>query len=323
MLSWKGPIVTDIFLTEHQLETALDWRPLVEELRDWFARNAVVAPPRQVLPIRQPDGSEASLLIMPAWIPGESIGVKIVTFFPENPQRGLATINAGYMLFDGETGQMKSVMDGDALTARRTAAASALAADYLARKDARTLLVVGTGQLSRAMAAAHSSVRNHDRIMVWGRNCDSSARIAGAMREDGLPAEAVTDLEQACRSADVITTVTAATSPIIHGDWLRPGTHLDLVGAFREDMREADDTALGQSRVFVDSVDGAMKSGDLAQPTRAGLFDPIQIEADLAELAQGRHPGRGSDAEFTLFKSAGVAIEDLAAAELAHRQVTS
>lgn len=315
--------MTETFLREDALEAALDWTALITELRTWFIRNAVVAPSRQVLTMTQPDGSEASLLIMPAWVPGESIGVKVVTFFPENSQRGLATINAGYMLFDGETGQMKSVMDGDVLTARRTAAASALAADYLARKDAKELLIVGTGQLAHSIAMAHSKVRDYDRISIWGRNGDTSKRIAQSLADDGLPAESVLNIEDACRRADVISTITAATSPIVHGEWLRPGTHLDLVGAFRDDMRESDDTALTQAKVFVDGLDGALKSGDLAQPIRAGLFDPAQIEADLVELAQQRHPGRVSDQDYTVFKSAGLSIEDLAAAELSYRKATS
>ncbi|MGH1464789.1 MAG: ornithine cyclodeaminase family protein [Cognatishimia sp.] len=315
--------MTEVFLGKHELEAALDWATLIAELRSWFSRNAVEAPPRQVLPITQPDGSEASLLIMPAWIPGESIGLKVVTFFPENPQRGLATINAGYMLFDGETGQLKSVMDGDVLTARRTAAASALAADYLARKDGKELLIVGTGQLALSMAKAHSTVRPYERIRIWGRNRDTSQRIANKLVEEGFSAEPVVNLEAACNTADVISTITAAKSPFVHGAWLRPGTHLDLVGAFREDMRESDDQAITQACVFVDGQEGALRSGDLAQPVRAGLFDPIQIEADLAELAQRRHPGRTSDQAFTVFKSAGLSIEDLASAELSYRQVNS
>ncbi len=315
--------MTNPFLDEHAVEAALDWGALIEELRCWLARNAVEAPPRQVLPIQQPDGSEASLLIMPAWVPGESIGVKLVTFFPENPQRGLSTINAGYMLFDGATGQMKAVMDGDAITARRTAAASALAADYLARADAQELLIAGTGQLTQSFALAHSAVRKYNRISIWGRNSDSAARIARSLADQGLPAEAIFNLEVGCRRADVVSTVTAATSPIIQGAWLRPGSHLDLVGSFRDDMRESDDLALTQAQVFVDGHDGALNSGDLAQPIRAGLFDPMQIYADLAELTQGRHPGRTSDQEYTLFKAAGLSIEDLAAAELAYRQTKS
>ncbi|MGP6085464.1 ornithine cyclodeaminase family protein [Antarctobacter jejuensis] len=304
-------------LDAKRIEAALDWDRLIAELRHWYVEGAVQAPERQVLKMLQPDGSEASLLIMPAWVPGSAIGVKVVTFLPENAQAGRPTINAGYLLFDGETGQMKAAMEADALTERRTAAASALAAGYLARKDARRLVIAGTGQLSRAMARAHATVRNYDSIWIWGRNADSAEHVARDLRADGLPVSAVTDLQAACETADVISTVTASTKPLIRGDWLRPGTHLDLVGAFREDMRESDDAAISQARVFVDTREGAMRAGDLSQPSEVGLFDPTHIEADLTELCRAEHPGRENADDRTVFKSVGQALTDLAAAQLA------
>ena len=286
------------------LETALDWPDLIGQLRDWYRGKAVQAPDRQVLTIEQPDGSEASLLIMPAWVPGESIGVKVVTFFPENAAKGRPTINAGYLLFDGETGQMQAALNGDTLTARRTAAASALAADLLARRDARDLLIVGTGQLSLAVAAAHCAVRAYTSVSIWGRSGEKAAAIASTLGEQGLPARAVDDLETACRAADVVSTVTASIRPIIQGDWLKPGSHLDLIGAFKGDMRESDDQAILQAE-------------DLSQPLEAGQITPEHIRADLAELCQGAHPGRRDDSARTVFKSAGMALQDLAAATMA------
>ena len=243
-----------VLIGHDAVERALDWPALIAQLRDWYRADAVEAPARQVLTITQPDGRDVSLLIMPAWVPGGAIGVKAVTFFPDNAEHGLATINAGYLLFDGKTGRMQAALDGDALTARRTAAASALAA---------------------------------------------------------------------CRSADVISTITAATSPIIHGAWLRPGTHLDLIGAFKGDMRESDDQAIAQAQVFVDRRDGASLAGDLAQPLADGVITPDHLLADLAELCRGDHPGRQSGGAFTVFKSAGMALQDLAAATLARDQLMS
>lgn len=295
------------------LETALDWPDLIGQLRDWYRSNT----DRQVLSISQPDGSEASLLIMPAWVPGESIGVKVVTFFPENAAKGRPTINAGYLLFDGETGQMQAALDGDTLTARRTAAASALAADVLARKDARHLMIVGTGQLSLAVAAAHCAVRSYTSVSVWGRSGDKAGVVAEELRQQGLPAQAVGDLEAACRTADVISTVTASTIPVIHGAWLKPGSHLDLIGAFKGDMRESDDQAIMQAEVFVDLRAGASLAGDLSQPLEAGQITSEHILADLAELCLGTHPGRSDDSARTLFKSAGMALQDLATANMA------
>jgi alanine dehydrogenase len=305
------------------LEAALDWPGLIGQLRDWYRSNAVQAPDRQVLTIEQPDGSEASLLIMPAWVPGDSIGVKVVTFFPDNAAKGRPTINAGYLLFDGETGQMQAALDGDTLTARRTAAASALAADFLARKDARNLVIVGTGQLSLAVAAAHCAVRSYTSVSIWGRSSDKASAVAEALRTQGLPAQAVDDLEVACRAADVISTVTASTRPIIYGEWLKPGSHLDLIGAFKGDMRESDDQAIMQAEVFVDLRAGASLAGDLAQPLKVGRISPDHIRADLAELCQGAHPGRSNKNARTVFKSAGMALQDLAAANMARDHTIS
>lgn len=297
-----------------QVDGGLGWADLIETLRQGFAGGRLQAPPRQVLEVALPDGQAASLLLMPAWEAGKAIGVKVVTFFPGNAAKGKATINAGYLLFDGDDGRFMAAMDGDALTARRTAAASALAADYLARKDARCLLVIGTGQLATAVAQAHATVRSYDRVLVWGRSADKAQAIAAQLTALGLPAEACPDLKIGCRSADVVTSVTASTQPFIRGEWLKPGSHLDLIGAFKADMRESDTQALTQARVFVDGRAGAVLAGDLAQPIAEGTFAPKAIVADLTELTQGRHPGREDDTERTVFKSVGLSQEDLAAA---------
>lgn len=298
----------------HQVETRLDWPALIRTLRQGLERAEIQAPARQVLTMDQPDGTQASLLIMPAWQAGRAIGVKVVTFFPGNAAAGKATINAGYMMLDGTDGRFVAAMDGDALTVRRTAAASALAADYLARRDARTLLVCGTGQLAAAVAQAHATVRDYDRITIWGRDPAKAARVVAGLTAQGLPATTCPDLETCCRSADVVSSVTASTTAFIRGEWLGPGSHLDLIGAFRADMRECDDQALTQARVFVDGRTGAVLAGDLAQPIAAGIFDPASIAGDLTELVQSRVTGRDSADERTLFKSAGLSQEDLLAA---------
>lgn len=304
------------FVDHQQVEAGADWVRLIDQLRDWFSAGRAVAPSRQVLQIAQPDGSDASLLVMPAWVPGVAIRVKVVTFFPSNAARGLPTINAGYLFFDGETGQMRTVLDGDALTARRTAAASALAADYLARADAQSLLVLGTGQLSSAMIEAHATVREHRTVMLWGRNVQKAQDIAASFACKGFDIRVEPDLEGACAKADVVSTVTESTEPLIKGAWLRPGTHLDLVGGFKSDMRESDDQCIAQASVFVDGRDGAGLCGDIAQPLETGAIKPNHILSDLADLCVGRHQGRRDTAEFTVFKSAGLAVEDLAAASL-------
>ena len=296
------------------IDARLDWPGLIETLRRGLAAAQAEAPPRQVLTIPHPDGGEGHLLIMPAWQAGRAVGVKVVTFFPGNAARGQATINAGYLMFDGSDGRFVAAMDGDALTARRTAAASALAADYLARKDARVLLICGTGQLAAAAAQAHAAMRDYQQILIWGRSADKAAAIADALARAGLPARVCSDLEAGCRGADVISAVTASTRPFILGEWLAPGSHLDLIGGFKADMRECDDLAVTQARIFVDGRAGALLAGDLAQPIQAGLLDSSRIAGDLVELIQGRIAGRENKAERTVFKSAGMSQEDLLAA---------
>lgn len=305
------------FLDHDAITARLGWPELIAALRDAFATGAVEAPPRQTLTIALPDGQTASLLLMPAWQAGCAIGVKLVTFFPGNAAAGKPTINAAYLLFDGGDGRLRAVLDGDALTARRTAAASALAADLLARRDARVLLIVGTGQLAVAVGEAHAAVRAYERVLVWGRSPAKAGSVAEALTARGLPATPCGDLQAGCRAADVISAVTASTAPLIRGAWLREGSHLDLIGAFRPDMRESDTQAVVQARIFVDGRDGALLAGDLGQPIAEGAITEADILADLGELVRGRHPGRQGETERTLFKSAGLALEDFAAAMLA------
>ncbi|WFE89853.1 ornithine cyclodeaminase family protein [Roseibium porphyridii] len=306
------------FVAHETVENSLEWSTLIEQLRGWFTENGVQAPPRQVLTIPAPQQAASndagSLLIMPAWLPGKNIGVKVVTFCPWNAENGQSTINAGYMLFDGATGQLSSVLDGDALTVRRTAATSALAADYLVRKDASRHLIVGTGQLAVAVGLAHANVRPMSKISVWGRRPEKAEGITQQLAQAGLNAEVAEDLQVACENADIVSTVTASKEPLVKGTWLRPGSHLDLIGAFRADMRESDDQSMRQAEIFVDGRDSALLSGDLFQPLESGIIQKKDIKADLHELCAGEHPGRRYDGAYTVFKSAGLSLEDLAAA---------
>ncbi|CAG0911378.1 unnamed protein product, partial [Cyprideis torosa] len=221
-----------------------------------------------------PGEPDATMLLMPAWIPGEHIGVKIVNVMPGNSQRGLPAIAASYLLSDGKTGEMLAMIDGGELTARRTAAASALAADYLARRDAAELLIVGTGRLAANLAEAHAAVRPIERIFVWGRDIDRAVHKAEAIsRATGIHAEAAVTLEGAVRDADIVSTCTLSSQPLIRGDWLKPGAHLDLVGAFKPEMRECDDEAMRIAEVFVDTRDGATtEGGDIVQAIHNGAL---------------------------------------------------
>ena len=297
---------------------ALPWPDLITAIEALFVRGADV-PQRQALTITNTGGEDGTLLLMPAWIGGESIGVKAVTFFPGNTKRGISTISAAYLLFDGATGAIRAAMDGDAITVRRTAATSAAAARKLAREDARRLLIAGTGQLSANLAQAHAAVRAYDSIEIYGRTASKAAEVVAELAALGLPATVCTHLETSVRAADTIACCTSATAPVLKGAWLKPGVHVDLVGGFKDDMRETDDDVVQAASIFVDARPGALLSGDLAQPIRAGMISEADILGDFRALASGTHPGRRSQGEITLFKSVGNAIEDLAAAQLVNR----
>lgn len=302
-----------------EVRTNTPWPGLIDAIAEMLVLGDGHAPDRHVHELDLPTGETGSLLVMPSWTDGDTIVVKAVTYFPSNAGTDVATINAAVLVFDGSVGQLVAVLDGDELTERRTAASSALASRHLSRSSTQRLLVVGTGQLSPNMAKAHAQVRPIESIEIWGRNPERAAAVAEGLQRDGLAAEVATSLEAGVRRADIVSCVTGATEPIVHGAWLAPGTHLDLVGSFRPDMRESDDAAITNATLFVDTFAGAIKSGDLAQPLDAGLITESSIAADLSALARGDHPGRRSDEEITVYKSAGFALADLAAARLACR----
>lgn len=291
---------------------------LVEAIRAMFRKDCVM-PVRHHHTIEMPGEPDATLLLMPAWTTGEHIGVKLVTVFPGNARLGLPAISGTYILFDGADGRVLAMLDGGELTARRTAAASALAADYLARKDAEHLLVVATGRLAPNLVGAFRSVRPIRCVTVWGRNPDKARVVADGVADGTVEAAVATDLEAAVREADIVSCATLATEPLIRGEWLSRGTHLDLIGAFTPAMRESDDDCIRRSTVFCDTRAGAtVEGGDLVQPLQSGVLKVADIVADLYDLARGAHPGRRSDEEITLFKSTGAALEDLAGALLAY-----
>jgi ornithine cyclodeaminase len=307
-----------LVLDEEQTRAALPWPALIAAIDEMF-RGDCVMPVRHHHHIEVPGERDATLLLMPAWLPSRYMGVKIVSVFPDNVERGLPAIFGSYLLSSATTGQLLAIIDGGELTARRTAAASALAAHHLARSNAQELLVCGTGRLSLNLLQAHAHGRRLTRISVWGRGHDKAEGIAAEARALGLAVQAVADLEAAARGADIISCATLSNQPLISGKWLKPGAHLDLIGAFKPNMREADDDAIRRAHVFVDTRAGAMsEGGDIAQPLASGLLTKEAICAELAELVRGAHPGRESDDEITLFKSVGAASEDLAGAILAY-----
>jgi ornithine cyclodeaminase len=292
------------------VHAALPWWALTEQLRDAFRAGANV-------PLRHAHALSAqdTLLLMPAWNP-RLLVVKLVTVMPA----ATATVQASVLAMDRHSGEPLALLDGEALTLRRTAATSALAAQHLARPEASRLLLVGAGRLAGWMARAHAALRPGLAIQVWARRPESAQALAAELRGEGLPAQAVPDLATAVRAAHIVCCATTATEPVVLGAWLQAGTHLDLVGGFKPHMREVDDAAVAAARVVVDTYAGALaEAGDLAQPLARGVITREHIVADLAELLRGERVGRRSADEITLFKSVGTALEDLAAAELVLR----
>ena len=230
------------------------------------------------------------------------------------PARGLPGLHASYVLHHGLTGVPLALIDGDQITTRRTAAASALAASYLARADASRLLIVGAGQIAALLADAFRAVRPIEQVAVWARSPAQAERLVGSLQARGIPASTAGSLEAAVRQADIVSCATLATQPVIEGRWLQPGSHLDLIGSFTPAMREADDDCFVGASLFVDTEEAFEKSGDLLGPMQRGVLRASDLCGTLATLSRGEAPGRRTAAERTVFKAVGTALEDLAAA---------
>ncbi|MFT3721622.1 ornithine cyclodeaminase family protein [Pseudorhodoferax sp.] len=289
------------------VHAALPFPRLVETLRAAFAAPCSV-PPRHTHQL-----PAFASLIMPAWTE-RHYGVKLINIAPGNAARGLPGLHASYLLHDAATGVPLALIDGDAITARRTAAASALAASWLARPQAGHLLVVGAGRLARLLPAAMAAVRPIRQVTVWARRADQAAALAAQLAREGFAAAAADDLPRACAQADIVSCATLATAPVVEGAWLAPGSHLDLIGSFAPGMREADDACFAGAALYVDTEEALQKSGDLLGPLARGVLRPGDLRGTLADLVAGRAAGRRDMAERTVFKAVGTALEDLAAA---------
>ena len=304
---------------------------VIQALAEAF-KGGVKTPMRHHHTIDRPGGESATLLLMPAWhtadaVAGDGgfIGIKVVSVFPDNATRAVPTILGSYLLLSGQTGQIRAVMDAPTITLWRTAAASALAASFLARPGASHLVMLGSGALAPHLVKAHAAVRPLRKVTIWNRSTDKARTLADALKTDmagEIEIAASGDLEGAIRSADIVSAATLSKEPLIQGAWLRPGAHVDLVGGFTPAMREADDAAVRCASVFVDTREGATReAGDIVQPLERGVIAMHDIKADLFDLCRGVHPGRTSESEVTLFKSVGTALEDLALATLIYRRL--
>ena len=304
------------------VDAALAYPGLVDILQAAFKQGAI-APLRHHHAIALAGRPEATLLLMPAWeaeasgspFAGRHLGVKTVTVFPDNAARAKPAVFGTYLLLSAETGETLAVMDATRLTAWRTGAASALASRYLSRADASRLLMVGAGALAPHLVAAHASVRPIREVALWNRSPERARVLAGTLAARGLDVSIAGDLEVAVRRADIVSAATISAEPLIRGDWLAPGTHVDCVGAYKPSMRETDDAVVRRARIYVDTRPGAFaEAGDIVQPLQAGVIGKEAVLGDLFDLARGTVAGRQTPEEITFFKSVGAAIEDLAAA---------
>lgn len=310
-------------ISKVELEDVLDISSLVEALREGFRSN-ITAPVRHHHDYPNPrEDSPSTLLLMPAWEAGAFLGVKVITVSPHNGNYHLPAVQGVYLLFDAHRGIPLAQIEAQTLTALRTAAASALASTYLSRPDSQSLLMLGTGALAPYLIRAHAGVRPIRRVFLWGRHRENAESLARRLRPAApFPIEVVSTIEEAIREADIISAATLSATPLIDGDLLRPGQHLDLVGSFKPDMREANDEAIRRSSVFVDTRQCAPhESGDLAIPIQRRILTIGAIRADLFELCSGKHSGRRHNEEITFFKSVGHALEDLVAARLAYQRL--
>ncbi|MDF3072431.1 MAG: ornithine cyclodeaminase [Alphaproteobacteria bacterium] len=306
------------------IERLLDDAGLIDAIATLF-RDGCEVPLRHHHTI-ETGGAPATLLLMPAWRNQRHLGIKIVTVFPDNGARNLPAVIGQYLLLSAQTGEPLALMDGTALTRRRTAAASALASRFLSRTDSFRLLMIGTGALAPHLIRAHATVRPIREVAIWGRTPAKAAALAerfnnGDLEHLKIAAHVADDIARTIDAADIISCATLAQTPLVQGVWLKKGQHLDLVGGFTPAMREADDEAVRRSRIFVDTRQGAGKeAGDIVQPLANGILKPEGIVADLFELCRGERHGRQGAGEITMFKSVGTALEDLAAAELVVQQ---
>jgi len=309
------------FVSADEVDRVLTHEGLMETLREAFRKGAV-QPLRHHHTVDRPTGTASTLLLMPAWSDfsapglegGGYIGVKIVTVSPDNNAKNLPAIMGVYLLLDGQTGEPRALIDGQRITLWRTACASALAADYLAREDATSMLMVGAGALAPFLVRAHAAVRSIKRVAVWNRTPANAERLVETLRAEGFEARLADNIDDELGEADIVSCATISSVPLVHGAGLKPGTHVDLVGAFAPTMRESDDEAIRRARVFVDTYGGATKeAGDIVQALDSGALARDRIQADLYELCRGEKTGRGREDEITLFKSVGAAIEDLSA----------
>lgn len=296
----------------HRVHELLEYPGLVEAIRAAHLGAMPQMSDRIIYQEPNEQGPPDSFIILPAWQPQEGLLCKLVTSFPNNQQRhGVANVNSIYAFVDGRTGITEAVIDGEAMIFRKTSADSALGADILARKDAKTLLMIGAGGLAPYLVRAHLSVRPAlENILVWNRSAANAARLVELLGAENIAATQVDDLDAAVARADIVSCATMTAQPLLRGELLQPGVHVDLVGSFTPEMREADDAVLQRCDIFVDHRQTTERSGEFLGPFERGIISPDDVQADLFELCQGKATGRSSARQLTMMKNGGGAHLD-------------
>lgn len=307
------------------IEKNTNFTELISEINNHFFSDEVIVPMRHHHDFPNPEvQADSTLLLMPAWNPSKNAGVKIVTVSPENGQFDLPSIQGTYIYFDAIKGSIKAILEAKNLTVKRTAAASALASSYLSRKDSNSLLMIGTGALSINLIKAHASVRPITNVFIWGRNFEKAKAICKQLENENFSISAINTIKEKISEVNIISCATLSKTPLVFGEYLRAGQHIDLVGAYKKDMREADDKTISKASVFVDTFQGGLKeSGDIVIPLENRTLKKSEIKADLFQLCSNQKTGRKSNEEITVFKSVGHALEDLAAANYYYNKFTN
>lgn len=303
------------------VSNALPYPQLIDALAHGL-QLPIEAPPRSFF---TPNDDASCVLIMPAWKTKEVFGVKLVSVWPSNKDIGSPTVSAVYVLLSCENGMPLAVIDGTELTLRRTAAAAALAASLLARKNSQTLAMLGTGALSVPLVQAHASVMHFKNILIWGRQKNKALSVVAELKNLGIESTYSEDLSATLNKADVVAAATTATEPFIISKWLKPGTHLGLIGAFTPQMAEAEPALMSKVQIFADNRSAVLeKGGEILQAIDQGIISPSSIEGELSELASApTRSWRNNDQAITVFKSVGFASLDLIAAELVFQSKTN
>ena len=318
-------MITIQLISDSFIEQNCNFKQLIKRLKEGFSSSCIQVPMRHHHDYpNPPEDKDSTLLLMPAFNPGIEAGVKIVTVSPNNGKYNLPAIQGTYIYLDAHKGNIKAILDAKSLTTKRTASTSALASSFLSREDSSSLLMIGTGALAKNLIQAHACARPITKVYVWGRSLEKAQAVCDELSNASYTCTAISAIEDKISEVDIISCATLSPVPLVFGKWLKEGQHLDLVGTYKKDMREADDEAVLKSSVFLDTYQGGLKeSGDIVIPLNTGIITKEDIKADLFELCNGLKKGRTSEKEITYFKSVGHALEDLVAASYFYNEFIS